>query len=132
MADGTSARDFKNLSAFVDRRIPDLWHFFSIGQLADTQKIETDEDKGQGLFKLEVRAVKDGAGAGVSFRHQQIVEMVPFFVRPDLQREADLLALCRVPHYLRTSPAWDTANTLHPFPMHLAKCLVDDYLCILD
>lgn len=127
-----SARDFKNLSAFLDQRIPDLWHFFSIGQLADTQKTESDKDAGQGLFKLEIRPGKDGAGAGVSFRHQQIVEMVPFFVRPDLQTETSLPALCRVPHYLRTSPAWDTANTLLPFPMHLAKCLVDDYLCILD
>lgn len=128
---GASARDFQHLSAFVDRHSPDLWHFFSIGQVADTQKITADKDEGRGLFKLEVRPGKDGAGAGVSFRHQQLVELVPFFVRPDLQTEAGLLALCRVPHYLRTSPAWDTANTLHPYPMHLAKCLVDDYLCIL-
>ncbi len=132
VTDDTSARDFKNLSGFLDRRIPDLWHFFSIGQLADTQKIAADKDAGQGLFKLDVRPGKDGAGAGVSFRHQQLVEMVPFFVRPDLQTEIGLPALCRVPHYLRTSPAWNTANTLHPFPMHLAKCLIDDYLCILD
>lgn len=132
VTDSASARDFKNLSAFVDRRIPGLLHFFSIGQLADTQKIETDKDSGPGLFKLDVRPGKDGAGAGVSFRHQQVVEVVPFFVRPDLQAEDGVLSLCRAAHYLRTSPAWDTANTLHPFPMHLAKCLVDDHLCILD
>lgn len=130
--EGESARDFKQLSAFVDRRTSGLLHFFSIGQQADTQKIETDKMEGPGLFKLEVRPGKDGAGAGVSFRHQQVVEFVPFFVHPDLQEEAKLLALCRIPHYLRTSPAWDTANTLYPFPMHLAKALIDDYLCILD
>ncbi|QKG56219.1 DUF3893 domain-containing protein [Hymenobacter sp. BRD128] len=130
--EGTSARDFKQLSAFVDRRSSGLLHFFSIGQQADIQKIETDKEAGQGLFKLEIRPGKDGAGAGVSFRHQQVVEFVPFFVHPDLQEEAKLLALCRILHYLRTSPAWDTANTLYPFPMHLAKALIDDYLCILD
>jgi hypothetical protein len=132
VTEGESARDFKQLSAFVDRRTSGLLHFFSIGQQADTQKIETDKMEGPGLFKLEVRPGKDGAGAGVSFRHQQVVEFVPFFVHPDLQEETKLLALCRIPHYLRTSPAWDTANTLYPFPMHLAKALIDDYLCILD
>ena len=132
VTEGESARAFKQLSAFVDRRTSGLLHFFSIGQQADTQKIETDKKEGPGLFKLEVRPGKDGAGAGVSFRHQQVVEFVPFFVHPDLQEENKLLALCRIPHYLRTSPAWDTANTLFPFPMHLAKALIDDYLCILD
>jgi hypothetical protein len=130
--DGEPTRDLQHLSAFVDRRSSGLLHYFSIGQQADTQKIATDKEAGPGLFKLEVRPGKDGAGAGVSFRHQQVVELVPFFVHSDLRAEADQLALCRVPHFLRTSPAWDTANTLYPFPMHLAKTLVDDYLCILD
>jgi hypothetical protein len=124
-----SARDFEHLSGFIDHRSPELWHYFSVGKAAATQKVKTDEDPGRGLFKLEIRKQ---AGASTSFRHQQVVEMVPFFVRPDLQNKVDLLALCRVPHYLRASPAWATANTLRPFPLHLAHCLLDDYLCILN
>ena len=60
-----------------------------------------------------------------------MVEMVPFFVRPDFQTEEALKALCRVPHYLRCSPAWSMGNIILPYPMHLGQELIEDHLCIL-
>jgi len=126
---GLSAQDFEPLSGFLDRGIPNLWHYYSIGRLSKTQKSNNKHPE-KGLYKLEIRG--DEYGANTAFRHQQIVEMVPFFARPDLQTQEGLLALCRIPHYLRSSPSWSTGNTLRPFPMHLAKCLVEDYLDILN
>jgi hypothetical protein len=128
-----SAQDFKPLSGFIDRSTPELWHYFSVGRAATTQK-NTGKSAVRGLFKMDARENEDGTssyGAGTAFRHQQVVEVVPFFVKPELQHEEGLLALCRIPHYLRNSPAWSTANTLLPFPMHLAKCLIEDYICVL-
>lgn len=60
------------------------------------------------------------------------VEMLPFFVHSDFQTEENLKALCRVAHYLRTSPAYTKGNIKQPYPMHLGKTLIDDHLCILD
>jgi hypothetical protein len=124
-----SAQDFETLSGFIDRSIPDLWHYYSIGRLPKTPKPNNKYPE-KGLCKLEVRG--EEYGANTAFRHQQIVEMVPFFVRPDLQTQVCLLALCRIPHFLRSSPSWSTGNTLRPFPVHLVKCLVDSYLAILE
>ncbi len=130
---GQSAQDFKPLSGFIDRSAPELWHYFSVGRAATTQK-STGKKTERGLYKMDARTGDDGTssyGAGTTFRHQQVVEIVPFFVKPELQHEEGILALCRIPHYLRNSPAWSTANTLLPFPMHLAKCLIEDYICVL-
>jgi hypothetical protein len=60
------------------------------------------------------------------------IEMLPFFVRNDLQTEELIKALCRVPHYLRTSPAFTKGNISHPHPMHIGNNLIEDMLCILD
>ena len=60
-----------------------------------------------------------------------MIEMLPFFVRPDFQTEENLTALCRVPHYLRISPAYTKGNISQPYPMHLGMKLIDDLLCIL-
>lgn len=128
-----SAQDFKLLSGFIDRSTPELWHYFSVGRAATTQKA-TGKNAERGLFKMDARENEKGTssyGAGTAFRHQQVVEIVPFFVKPELQHEEGILALCRIPHYLRNSPAWSTANTLLPFPMHLAKGLIEDYICVL-
>jgi pPIWI_RE module N-terminal domain/RNaseH domain of pPIWI_RE/MID domain of pPIWI_RE len=129
-----SAQDFKPLSGFIDRSTEELWHYFSVGRAPKTLKAENKNHE-RGLYKLDVRSAETGDssyGANTSFRHQQVVELVPFFVKPELQTPEGLLALCRVPHYLRASPAWSTGNTLRPFPLHLAKCLVDDYLCLVE
>ena len=49
------------------------------------------------------------------------------------QRKASkgLKKLCRVPHYLRSSPAWSMGNILAPYPMHLGEQLIEDQICIL-
>lgn len=68
----------------------------------------------------------------MAFKHQQMVEMVPFYVHPDLQSEKGLMLLCRAPHYLRASPGWSMGNTVLPYPMHLGDQLISDQLCILS
>lgn len=75
----------------------------------------------------------DEYGVNIAFKHQQILEILPFFVHPDFQKtEESLKSLCRVPHYLRFSPAWFMGNIHSPYPMHLGKQLIKDHLCILD
>ncbi|MEH2229778.1 MAG: RNaseH domain-containing protein [Nostoc sp.] len=122
------ARDFQHLSGFYDKSAPELLHYFSIGRLPKTQK-KQDEMPIPELYKLGFQ--EDKYGANIPFKHQQIVEMVPFFVHPDFQTEEALKALCRVPHYLRCSPAWSMGNIVLPYPMHLAQEIIEDHLCIL-
>lgn len=69
--------------------------------------------------------------ANIAYKHQQMVEMLPFFVRADFRSEDNLKALCRIPHFLRTSPAFTRGNISHPYPMHLGIKLIEDLLCIL-
>jgi hypothetical protein len=33
---------------------------------------------------------------------------------------------------MRISPGWDGGNIVLPYPMHLAKCMIEDQLCILE
>ena len=132
----SSARDFTKLSGFIDKTVPDLIHYFSVGRIPATQKKPQDSPVTRDFYKLDRHVAeksyqKDEYAADIAFKHQQMVEMVPFFVRPDFQTIDAVSALCRVPHYLRTSPAWRTGNIHSPYPMHLGKQLLDDYLCIL-
>lgn len=60
-----------------------------------------------------------------------MIEMLPFFVRHDLQTEENIKALCRAVHYLRTFPAQTKGNISHPYPMHIGNNLIKDMLCIL-
>ena len=69
--------------------------------------------------------------ANIAYKHQDMVEMLPFFVRRDLQTEENLKALCRVAHWLRTSPAYTKGNIKQPYPMHLGNKSIADFLCIL-
>ncbi|MDJ1177251.1 RNaseH domain-containing protein [Roseofilum sp. BLCC_M91] len=118
------SRDLYELSGFVERSDNEVFHYFSIGRLPSTikgyQHIKGREDP----YKIE------DAG-GVPFKHSQAIEMLPFFVRPDFQTEENLKTLCRVPHYLRFSPAWTMGNIVLPYPMHLGEQLIQDRLCIL-
>ncbi|MBX9254816.1 DUF3893 domain-containing protein [Desmonostoc muscorum CCALA 125] len=107
---------------------PELLHYFSVGRLPKTQKTQ-DEMPIRELYKLSFQ--EDKYGANIPFKHQQMVEIVPFFVRPDFQIEEALKALCRVPHYLRCSPAWSMGNIVLPYPMHLGQEIIEDHLCIL-
>ncbi|WP_292847784.1 RNaseH domain-containing protein [Nostoc sp. NMS8] len=122
------ARDFQHLSGFYDKSAPELLHYFSVGRLPKTQKAQ-DEMPIPELYKLGFQ--EDKYGANIPFKHQQMVEIVPFFVHPDFQTEEALKALCRVPYYLRCSPAWSMGNIILPYPMHLGQELIEDHLCIL-
>jgi|GEM_PF-954423 len=122
------ARDFQHLSSFYDNSVPKLLHYFSVGKLPKTQKAQ-DEKPIPELYKLGYQ--EDQFGANFPFKHQQLVEIVPFFIRPDFQTEEALKALCRVPHYLRCSPAWSIGNIVSPYPMHLGQEVIEDHLCIL-
>ncbi|GAB4038928.1 RNaseH domain-containing protein [Spirosoma jeollabukense] len=131
--DESPARNFTELSGFLDQTNPNLWHYFSVGKLPTPQKAQNTEVSA-GLYKLETRYDDKGkaiAGANLAIKHPQVVELVPFFIRQDFQSDELFLALCRVVHYLRSSPNWAMGNTVLPFPLHLAQCLLDDQLCIL-
>ncbi|WP_242044580.1 RNaseH domain-containing protein [Anabaena azotica] len=123
------ARDLINLSGYYDTSVPELLHYFSIGKLPTTQKGQ-DTPTTRELYMLDSQ--NEEHGANIAFKHQQILEMVPFFIHPDFQKTAESIkALCRVPHYLRISPAWSMGNIISPYPLHLGKQLIQDYLCIL-
>jgi RNaseH domain of pPIWI_RE len=124
----STVRDFTKLSGFIDRTVPELMHYFSVGRIPDTQKTQ-DTSKSRELYKSD--RIDNVYAADIAYKHQQMVEMLPFFVRSDFQSENNLKALCRVPHFLRTSPAFTKGNIIHPYPMHLGIKLVEDLLCIL-
>ena len=128
--DDAETEDFTKLSAFIDKAVPQLLHYFSIGRLPDTQKSQHNPKKIRGLSKIEHEG--NIYAANIAYKHQQMIEMLPFFVRHDLQTEENIKALCRVPHYLRTSPAYTKGNIKRPYPMHLGINLIEDLLCILD
>lgn len=118
--------DFTKLSGFIDKTVPELLHYFSVGRIPDTQKKTQHKINNRELYK------NDPGAANIAYKHQQMVEMSPFFVRSDFQTEDNLKALCRVPHLLRTSPAFTRGNISHPYPMYLGLKLIEDLLCILD
>jgi hypothetical protein len=117
-------REFTQLTGTIDRASGDLMHYFSIGR-------ELVTSKGQRQPHSRYAHMFDGIGAGVAFKYPQVVEFVPFFVREDYQNPDGLITLCRVPHYLRVSPAWPQGNIVLPYPMHLAQAVIEDQLCIL-
>ncbi|MBW4561868.1 MAG: RNAseH domain-containing protein [Mojavia pulchra JT2-VF2] len=123
-----AARDFPHLSGFYDQSAPELLHYFSVGRLPKTQKLQNEMPIPE-LYKLGFQ--DDEYGANIPFKHQQMLEILPFFIHPNFQKEESLKALCRIPHYLRCSPAWFMGNILVPYPMHIGKELIEDYLCIL-
>ena len=104
--------------------------YFSIGRLPDTQKSQHSPKKIRYLSKIEHK--DDIYAANIADKHQQMIEMLPFFVREDFQTEENIRALCRIPHYLRTSPAHTKGNIKQSYPMHIGINLIEDFLCILD
>lgn len=94
-------------------------HYFSIGKQPKTvSKLQND--------KKYKDSAKADAGGAIAFKHQTIVELVPFF----LQSGDEPLAWCRVAHYLRFSPTWNIGHTL-PYVYHLAHNAVQDQICLL-
>ena len=127
--DNSETKDFTQLSGFVDKTVPELLHYFSIGRIPSTQK-EQNTPKARELSKIEHEG--DIYAANIAYKHQQMIEMLPFFIRPDFRTEENIKALCRVPHYLRTSPAHTKGNIKQSYPMHLGISLIEDFLCILN
>ena len=112
-------KDVKQLTGFVDTQVVgEFFHYLSVGSMPTTaakeQQVKT------GFYKTD-------EGGGIAFKHQTIVEFVPFF----LQSEDEPQAWCHIPHFMRISPGWDGGNIVFPYPMHLAKCMIVDQLCIL-
>ena len=125
----TTTSDFTKLSGFIDGTIPELLQYFSVGRIPQTQKKKQGTPKARELYKQE--HIDDIYAANIAYKHQQAIEMLPFFVRSDFQVPEHLTALCRVPHYLRISPAYTKGNISQPYPMHLGMKLINDLLCIL-
>ncbi|MGB3655842.1 MAG: RNaseH domain-containing protein, partial [Rivularia sp. (in: cyanobacteria)] len=121
--------DFTHLSGFLDKSVPQLLHYFSVGRLPETQKKQREKASKQ-LYMLDSNE-KNEYGFNMAVKHQKMLELVPFFVRSDFKNEEYLKALCRVPHYLRVSPSWFMGNISKPLPMHLGNSLIDDCLCIV-
>ncbi|MEG4325443.1 pPIWI_RE module domain-containing protein [Microcoleus sp. herbarium5] len=126
--ENSTTSDFTELSGFIDKTVPEFLHYFSVGKIPSTQKNQKTPQARE-LYKSD----RDGGiyAANISYKHQQMLEMLPFFVRRDFQTEDNLKALCRVPHFLRISPAFTRGNISHPYPMHLGIKLIEDFLCIL-
>ena len=84
--DDIKTEDFTQLSGFIDRTIPELLHYFSIGRIPGTQKGQNTRTA-RNLGKIEH---KDNIyAANVAYKHQQMIEMLPFFVRNDLQNRRE-------------------------------------------
>ncbi len=124
----SETKDFTQLSGFIDKTIPELLHYFSIGRIPGTQKTQ-NQTKARNLGKIENE--DNIYAANIAYKHQKMLEMLPFFIRHDLQIEENITSLCRVVHYLRTSPAFTKGNISHPYPMHIGNKLIEDMLCIL-
>ena len=127
--DDSDTKDFTQPSGFIDKTVPKFLHYFSIGRIPSTQK-DQNTPKARNLSKIEHK--DDIYAANIAYKHQQMIEILPFFVHPDLQTEENIKTLCRVPHYLRTSPSHTKGNIKQPYPMHLGFSLIKDLLCILD
>lgn len=117
-------REFSQLMGFINSKTGSLMHYFSIGRRLVTAK-------GQDRPQTRFATMLDEIGAGVPYKYPQVVELVPFFVRGDYQTSEGMAKICRIPHYLRFSPAWPHGNITLPYPMHLAQQLIKDQLCIL-
>ncbi|BAZ46765.1 hypothetical protein NIES4102_38050 [Chondrocystis sp. NIES-4102] len=122
-------KDYTQLSGFIDKNVAELIHYFSIGRIPETQKKKQHTVQARNLSKIENKG--DTYAANIAYKHQQMLEILPFFVRQDFKTEENIKALCRVPHYLRNYPAFTRGNISHPYPMHIGNKLIEDMLCII-
>jgi hypothetical protein len=118
--DFTIQKDFEHLTGIIDTQAESpFFHYLSIGR---RPKTVADEQKAQhSHYKLD-------DGGGIAFKHQTIVEFVPFF----LQTGDDAQTWCHVAHFLRFSPGWVGGNIILSYPLHLAKNMLEDQICILE
>jgi hypothetical protein len=116
--------DLAHLSGYVDCTVTEPLHYFSIAGKSDMQKGQFAKDVKDG-YKTEIEE-------DYAYKHAQLIELLPFFVRDDFRSEDGYKLLCRCVHFLRVSPAFSKGNILLPYPMHLAKALLEDLMCIVD
>ncbi len=121
--DGVTIEDVPNLSGYVDDSVAELTHYFSVAGVSKLQRRQKAR-KHRFVYKMTQHEA-------LAFRHAQLVEMVPFFVHPDLQSREYQCALCRCIHFLRVAPAFKSGEVLLPYPMHLGEALIEDLLCIV-
>ncbi len=115
----TEGRDFTYLTGFVDTQAASpFFHYLSIGRIPKTASKQSSKQ----------HPYKTDEGGGIAFKHQTIVEFVPFFLQP----EDEAKEWCRVAHFMRISPAWGGGNIILPYPLHLAKHMLEDQFCILE
>jgi len=116
--------DLVQLSGYVDCTVQNPMHYFSV---ASESKLQERQSKGdlQDAYKMELKS-------NYSYKHAQLVELLPFYARQDFSTPLGLKILCRCVHFLRVSPSFKQGNILLPYPMHLAKKLLDDLMCIVD
>jgi hypothetical protein len=106
----------RSAASFVDSftRSP-FHHYLSIGKLPVTAR------------RQKISSSKHAEGGAHAFKHQLILEIVPFFLQPD-----DVpIQWARVPHFLRSSPGWNGGSITAPYPIHLGRTAIDDMLWIL-
>ena len=65
--DDSETEDFTKLSGFIDKTIPELLHYFSIGRLPDTQKSQHNPKKVRSLSKIE--HIDEVYAANIAYKH---------------------------------------------------------------
>ena len=101
---------------FADQNpLSNLPHFYSIGRNPTSSKADN------ALYSLM-------EGAKAAYKHQQVIEYIPFYTA---SADTDPLNWAHVPHFLRVSPAWEGGNLAAPYPIHLARALLNDLEAVL-
>jgi hypothetical protein len=73
----------------------------------------------------------DVDGADTAFKHHQMIEFVPIFIRENFAKSQSPHFIGSGSHFLRFSPSWSAGNTVLPFPIHIEVQLIEDQLCIV-
>lgn len=105
------AQDLK-AACLLEARRDAMSVYYSIGRIP---KMADNQDN---------RAFLSNLGGDIAFRHQQAVEMVPFFLQPS----DNPVIWTRIAHALRYSSAWGQGNLTLPYPLHLARTLMEDMM----
>ncbi len=121
---GQQTGDVDYLSGYIDCNVTEPMHYFSLAGESDMQ-----DEQSRGELEDGYKTVID---KDYGYKHAQLVELLPFFVRDDFRDLDDRKVLCRCVHFLRISPAFSKSYILLPYPMHLAKKLLTDLMCIVD
>lgn len=120
-------RDLTHSTGYIDAASSPVFHYFSVAGLPKTQKRQQSK-RVRETFRGDLKDQYDD----IAFKHPQLVEMVPFYVRSDFQSHEGRLQLCRCIHFLRISPGFTMGDILLPYGMLLGETLIEDQLCIIN